>query len=77
MMRTRIYITILAFWLAGCSDFLKEASQDEVRPSTVSDLDELLVGEGYLVNYNIYNLTDIFTDNIVQRGGGCFDESVL
>ena len=67
-MRTRIYITILAFWLAGCSDFLREASQDEVRPSTVSDLDELLVGEGYLVNYNIYNLTDIFTDNIKCNG---------
>ena len=67
-MKTKICIAILAFWLAGCSDFLKESSQDEVRPSTVSDLDELLVGEGYLVNYNIYNLTDIFTDNIQCNG---------
>lgn len=65
---------MLAFWLAGCSDFLKESSQDEIRPSTVTDLEEILVGEGYLDKYGIYNLTDIFTDNV--QCNGILSESV-
>ncbi|MEY8592190.1 RagB/SusD family nutrient uptake outer membrane protein [Butyricimonas hominis] len=67
-MKTKIYIILLTFWLGGCSDFLKESSQDEIRPSTVADLDQLLLGEGYLIDYNIYNLTDILTDNMKCNG---------
>ena len=50
---------MFALLLTGCNDFLKETSQDEVRPSTVSDLEQILVGEAYLSDYNIYNITDI------------------
>ena len=30
----------------SCDDFLTESSQDEVRPNTTTDLEELLLGEG-------------------------------
>jgi hypothetical protein len=33
--------------LGGCSKFLEEKSQDEVKPSTVSELQQLLMGEVY------------------------------
>ena len=39
---------VLYLGLSGCSKhFLDEKSQDEIRPSTVSDLQELLMGEAY------------------------------
>lgn len=59
---------MFALLLTGCNDFMKETSQDEVRPSTVSDLEQILVGEAYLSDYNIYNITDIFTDNMECYG---------
>lgn len=67
-MKTGVYIMMFALLLTGCNDFLKETSQDEVRPSTVSDLEQILVGEAYLSDYNIYNITDIFTDNMECYG---------
>mgnify|MGYP005931509581 CR=1 FL=1 len=73
-MKTKICVVLLAFWLAGCNDFLKESSQDEIRPSTVTDLEEILLGDGYLDDYGIYNLTDILTDNI--QCNGMLSESV-
>ena len=30
----------LSIGIMGCCDFLEESSQDEVRPSTVSDLEQ-------------------------------------
>ena len=44
----------LSIGIMGCGDFLEESSQDEVRPSTVSDLEQLLLGEGYLRTDCIY-----------------------
>lgn len=41
------YTLILIIGLSSCNDFLKEASQDEVIPSSVEDLDQLLAYEGY------------------------------
>ena len=39
-MKTGIYLLIFIAWLTvGCSDFLKETSEDEIRPSTVNDLE--------------------------------------
>ena len=40
-------LLILVIGLSSCNDFLKEASQDEVIPSSVEDLDQLLAYEGY------------------------------
>ena len=36
-----------ALALASCSDFLKESSQDQIRPKNVSDYKELIAGEIY------------------------------
>ena len=63
---TTIWVLVLLVW--GCSDFLEESSQDEVRPSTVSDLEQLLLGDGYESDYDIYYATEIFTDNIESYG---------
>ena len=40
-------ILLATISLCSCSDFLKESSQDEVIPSTIEDLDQLLAYEGY------------------------------
>lgn len=69
MMKIFICIGLLAlFGLTGCKDFLEEHSQNQVKPSTVSDLEQILLGEGYLDDYNIYDMTDIFTDAYTCNG---------
>ena len=69
-----IVILLFALGLLGCSDFLKESSQDEIRPSTVDDMDQLLNGEAYTELYTDYLLgvTDIFTDDIQCRGASIY-----
>lgn len=61
----------------GCSDFLEETSQDEIRPATVEEMEQILLGDAYFSttsanasNANIYNITDIFTDDIQCNGVG-------
>lgn len=54
----------LSIGIMGCGDFLEESSQDEVRPSTVSDLEQLLLGEGYLRTDCIYPYLELLTDNV-------------
>ncbi|WP_026207834.1 MULTISPECIES: RagB/SusD family nutrient uptake outer membrane protein [Butyricimonas] len=70
----RIIILLFALGLFGCSDFLKESSQDEIRPSTVDDMDQLLNGEAYTELYTDYllGITDIFTDDIQCRGASIY-----
>lgn len=66
-MRTNILIILLVLGLAGCSDFLEEKSQSEIRPSTVKDMEKILEGEAYFVakEGTMFNrLTDIFTDDV-------------
>lgn len=58
------FVTILL--LTGCSNFLEEKSQSEVRPTTVSDMERLLIGDVYFTKEEgaLFNhATDIFTDN--------------
>ena len=54
----------LSLGIMGCGDFLEESSQDEVRPSTVSDLEQLLLGEGYLRTDCIYPYLELLTDTV-------------
>lgn len=54
-------------WLSACSDFLEETSQNGVRPSQVTDLEQILLGDGYMT-VNPYYETEIFTDNIGYNG---------
>lgn len=67
-MKTRIYLLLFIVFCFGCSDFLEEKSGDEVRPASIEDLEQLLLGSGYGITHNMYYCTEIFTDNIVSNG---------
>lgn len=43
-----VFCGMLLLTLSGCSNFLEESSQDEVRPATVDDMEQLLIGEIYM-----------------------------
>lgn len=61
-----VAVLAVPFLFASCSDFLKEASQDEIRPQSVSDYRELITGEIYSKLNNTDNLhtyLDIMTDD--------------
>ena len=47
-MKTRYIIGILLFLTTSCSDFLKESSQDLAYVRSYVDLDETLLGDGYM-----------------------------
>lgn len=68
-MRTIIYqlvFMILMYVISGCSDFLKESSQDEVRPSTVNDLEQLMLYEAYPLNEYFLPYLDLLTDDAMN-----------
>ena len=48
MNRIKYIILFLIFGMFSCNDFLEEYSQDLTYASTAADLDEILVGEGYM-----------------------------
>lgn len=50
----------------GCS-FLDERSQDEVRPSTVDDLVQLMLGEGYSMSNDFLNYFDHLSDDVKSQ----------
>lgn len=59
----------------GCSDFLEEKSQSEVRPSNVTDMEKIMEGEAYFVAADapLFNTkTEMFTDDM-----GCVDKDEL
>ena len=61
MMKTKIYLLFILFLLTwGCDSFLEESSQDLIRPSRVTDLEQILLGDGY--GSVSYYSTTIFTD---------------
>lgn len=65
----KIYINIFTALLAvtaltSCGDFLEETSQDEFKPETVEDYQEILNGEGYGVFSSIDPLSHVFTDDV-------------
>lgn len=64
-MKKILSIGILALVCFSCSDFLEEKSQSEIRPSTLTDMEKILEGEGYFTqeeafhfNYALEMLTD-------------------
>lgn len=67
-MKTNICLWMLLLLMGGCGDFLEESSQDFVRPSSLQDLEQMLLGDGYQVSHEFYKLTNIFTDNIENYG---------
>ena len=49
--------------LCGCEDFLEESSQDEMRPSSVDDLKELMMGVVYPAGVSFHNYLELMTDD--------------
>lgn len=69
-----IYKCILCVWLvtgfAGCSKYLEEKSQDEVRPSSVAELQQLLMGEVYPAGSkqpSFHAYLDLLTDDMTSN----------
>ena len=51
-----LMLSILSF--AGCSDFLEESSLDEVRPTSIDDLMQIMVGEVYPMSKRFSGFSD-------------------
>ena len=58
---------VLLLGVCGCEKFLEESSQNEVRPGSVIDLEELLMGEVYPVGTTFHNFLDLLTDDVDSR----------
>lgn len=56
------------FALNGCKDFLKESSQDEIIPSTVSDMRSVMYREAYPYQFSCDNYLPLLTDEMVCNG---------
>ena len=62
-------IWFLVCWIGicGCGDFLDEVSQNEMRPSSADDLQQLLMGEVYSAGHseNVFHMyLDMLTDDV-------------
>src|SRR5689334_10549141 len=54
--------------LSSCKKFLSESSQDEIRPTTTSDLNSLLIGTAYPYRNSLDIYLDLLTDDIQCNG---------
>lgn len=66
-MKSKLFVILLASVALGCSEFLEETSQTEIRPSTVGDMEKILESEAYFsgAEARMFNRgTDIFTDDM-------------
>lgn len=60
---------LLVLCLTGCKKFLEEKSQDEVRPGSVAELQQLLMGEAYTAGtYSSFHaFLDLMTDDMISN----------
>ena len=58
----------LAVTLSSCGDFFKESSQDEIKPSTVEDLQATFFHDGYPYNFNSDSYVNLLTDEVQNNG---------
>ena len=75
-MKKIIYILLLTvITSSGCKKFLEEQSQDEVRPSTVQDLNSVMSADGYPYSSTsnpatrLNLMADMITDDVQCFGG--------
>lgn len=61
-------LSILVLSLSSCSDFLKEVSQDEIKPSNVDDLRALMNSDAYPYGISTDYYLEILSDNTVCNG---------
>ena len=60
-MKKILVLCCVASLFCGCSRFLEEYSQDLAKVETFSDLDEVLLGKGYLPSGRFENNTYLCT----------------
>src|SRR5690242_20193990 len=63
-----IFAGPLLLSLGACKKFLAESSQDEIRPTTTTDLTQLLVGTAYPYNAGMDTYADLLTDDMQCNG---------
>jgi len=63
-----VCLLFTALLFSSCKKFLTQTSQDEIRPSTANDLNQLLDGEGYPYSTYTDGYTDLLTDDIQSTG---------
>jgi hypothetical protein len=70
-MKYFFHLSILALFIfsTSCKKYLEEKSQDEVRPSTIQDLNSLMSGDGYPYQTNLSPILDLITDDVQCNGG--------
>lgn len=70
------YIVIVGLLgiLCSCGDFLEESSQDEVRPTTLEDLKQLMLYEAYPLSTYFIRYLDFLTDDIESAWPGREDQ---
>jgi len=59
---------VLLIALSGCQGFLKESSQDEIIPSTVSDLRSVMYKEAYPYQFSADSYVPLLTDEMTCNG---------
>lgn len=62
-------VGILCCLSISCKKFLEESSQDELKPSTIQEMNQLMAGEGYPYHTNLSVLLNIVTDDVENYGG--------
>jgi hypothetical protein len=63
-----IWLMAAGLLITSCRKFLEQTSQDEIRPSSTSDLTQLLNGEGYPYITAMDSYIDLLTDDIQCSG---------
>lgn len=64
MKYSTLLLVLFMLGFGGCSDFLEESSLDEVRPSSIDDLMQIMVGEVYPLSNTVRSFQDFLTDDI-------------
>ncbi|MCZ4245042.1 RagB/SusD family nutrient uptake outer membrane protein [Pedobacter punctiformis] len=73
-MKRLLYIFILTLGIlvsnSGCKKFLAEQSQDEIKPSTIQELNSIMAADAYPYSpFCLSPLLNIVTDDVVCNGG--------
>lgn len=61
-------ILISSLFVGSCKKFLKESSQDEIRPTTTQDLYSLMIGSAYPYTTSSDYYLDLLTDELKSNG---------
>jgi hypothetical protein len=62
-----IIVIVLILLACGCKKFLEESSQDELRPGSANDLQQLLLGEAYPISNYFINYIELMTDDVTSN----------